>query len=351
MCIVLHMDVAYSLPELRIGVESRIRLFFTAEKRNPTFFYNPLKEFVMNGGKRIRPILCGMAFKAAGGKGITPALIDAAAAIEMIHDFSLIHDDIEDGSLLRRGVPAMHLQFGVPYAVNAGDGLLACAFELLSSSKNLEPSSLRASLIREISEAVAGMCEGQALDIQWATDGKALESVSSADYVRMAGLKTGCLFSACTAAGLMLSGTSRATDAKRADAFRDYGRALGIAFQIQDDVLNFSGSGKEYGKMIGDDVIEGKKTLLLIRAYELSSSKERETLRTIYSKKKRSFSDAARVASVFRKHHAEILSYSRDAAVKGLDSSRPAFVKACGNKEFLEKFMELERFVLVKRRA
>lgn len=331
-------------------VELRIKEFFR-RKRLP-LIYSPLHEFViMRGGKRIRPFLCELAFKAAGGVRENAALIDAAAAIELVHNFSLMHDDIEDGSKLRRGMPCMYIEEGIPFTINAGDGLFASAFELLASSKNIKSPRLHCQVLSEFAQAIVRMCEGQALDIDWAANrGPAL--ISPREYIRMTRLKTGSLFSACTAIGALMSGKNLSKIGLR--AFRDYGTALGVAFQVRDDVLNISGSQSELGKTIGDDIVEGKKTLLLLKAFKLASRADKRILARVYSPKKRTkttMADARQVIKIFGRHSEQIISYAKGVARQELEKSRPAFAKACRSQKFFDKFVELERFVLEERRA
>lgn len=221
---------------------------------------------LMAGGKRLRPILLMAAADACGKDG--RAFITSACALEMIHTYSLIHDDLPamDDDNLRRGKPTNHVKFGAGMATLAGDGLLTMAFEVLTREKNVRPETIL-SVIREVSVAAgtSGMVGGQAIDLE--SEGRRIDLTC---LRRMHMGKTGALFCAALRTGAILAGASE----KELAALTQYAEAFGLAFQITDDILDVTGSEAEIGKPIGSDRRNEKSTYVtltsLARAQELA---------------------------------------------------------------------------------
>ena len=213
-------------------------------------------------GKRIRPMLCLLACQAVGGDPATA--LPAAAAVEILHNFSLIHDDIEDGDETRRHRPTLWKQWGVPQAVNAGDGMFALAFAALlnSSGWGVPDRALLAALTR-FTACCAALTEGQHLDLRFEQQ----QSVSVADYLRMIEGKTASLVAASLSIGALLGGASRECD----NALYRFGLHIGLAFQIQDDILGIWGDPALTGKAAGSDILRRKKSLPLLYALEEST--------------------------------------------------------------------------------
>ena len=205
------------------------------------------------GGKRVRPILCLLAAEAVGGSA--HAALPGALALECIHTYSLVHDDLPamDDDDLRRGKPTCHIAFGEAHAILAGDGLLTEAFRLLASAEGLDPAR-RVEAIAVLAEASGwrGMVGGQALDLE----GEALASYGLDHLKTIHRLKTGALLRASTELGAILAGA----DAAQRAALRAYGEALGLAFQIQDDLLDATATDAALGKRAGKDADRGKIT-------------------------------------------------------------------------------------------
>lgn len=220
---------------------------------------------LMAGGKRLRPILLMAAADACGKDG--RAFITSACALEMIHTYSLIHDDLPamDDDNLRRGKPTNHVKFGAGMATLAGDGLLTMAFEVLTREKNVRPETIL-SVIREVSVAAgtSGMVGGQAIDLE--SEGRRIDLTC---LRRMHMGKTGALFRAALRTGAILAGASE----KELAALTQYAEAFGLAFQITDDILDVTGSEAEIGKPVGSDRRNEKSTYVtltsLARAQEL----------------------------------------------------------------------------------
>lgn len=220
----------------------------------PDELYHAMRHLLDAGGKRLRPSALLLAAEATGGK--PENVLPAAVAIELIHNFTLIHDDIMDEAELRRGLTTVHKKWGVPRAIIAGDALYSKAFEILSCAKS-EPSQIVESL-ELMSKTCTDICEGQWMDMNFQTR----KDVTEAEYMRMVEKKTSVLFSTSTKIGAILSGANR--DASR--ALWDFGRLAGVGFQIYDDVIDLITPEEILGKAQGGDIIEGKRTLIVIHA-------------------------------------------------------------------------------------
>ncbi len=207
------------------------------------------EHLIAAGGKRLRPLLCVAAARLCGSDNVNHHKL--SAAVEFIHTATLLHDDVVDSSSLRRGKVAAHLIWGAPSSVLVGDFLFARAFELM-----VETGSLRALDI--LSKASAIITQGEVLQLMKAFD----LNLSQADYIEIISAKTAALFSAASQAGAVAANAIE----EKIQALYEYGLNLGLAFQIQDDVLDYQGSAADLGKNAGDDFVEGKSTLPLILA-------------------------------------------------------------------------------------
>jgi geranylgeranyl diphosphate synthase type I len=237
------------------------------------YLYAPLREFSDNSGKRHRPLICLLACDAVGGdaKKAWPA----AAAIEHFHTAALIHDDIEDSSLTRRDVPCMHISEGEGLAINAGDLALSLVCGTVVHDPGLD-DTMKIRVLAELVDMTSRTIEGQALDIGWARDGRFDLTVD--DYLTMANHKTAFYSGAVPlAVGAIIGEGSTA----QVETLRAFGMATGLAFQIQDDVLNLCGTAESTKKDFRSDVTEGKRTLVAIHA--LQSSPDRARLLEILS--------------------------------------------------------------------
>ncbi|GFO97366.1 dimethylallyltransferase [groundwater metagenome] len=220
----------------------------------PDEMYNAMRHLLDAGGKRLRPSALLLAAEAAGGK--PENVMPAAVAIELVHNFTLIHDDIMDEADLRRGLTTVHKKWGVPRAIIAGDALYSKAFEIVSCTRS-EHARLVESL-ELMSKTCTDICEGQWMDMNHATR----KDVTEAEYLRMVEKKTAVLFAAAMKMGATLSGANN--DIAR--GLWDFGRMTGIGFQIYDDVIDLITPEEILGKAQGGDIIEGKRTLIVIHA-------------------------------------------------------------------------------------
>ncbi|MCE8423829.1 MAG: polyprenyl synthetase family protein [Candidatus Methanoperedens sp.] len=220
----------------------------------PDELYRAMRHLLDAGGKRLRPSALLLAAEAVGGKPET--VLPAAVAVELVHNFTLIHDDIMDEADLRRGLTTVHKKWGVPRAIIAGDAMYSKAFEILSCTKS-DPQRLVESL-ELLSKTCTDICEGQWMDMNFATR----KDVTEEEYMRMVEKKTAVLFAAALKMGASLSGANH----DHARALWDFGRFTGIGFQIYDDVIDLITPEEILGKAQGGDIVEGKRTLIIIHA-------------------------------------------------------------------------------------
>jgi geranylgeranyl diphosphate synthase, type I len=225
---------------------------------HPTGLYKASRHLVDAGGKRLRPSMLLIAAEATGGDPV--ALVSAAVSIELIHNFTLIHDDIMDNANIRRGRPSVHKIWGDSGAILAGDTLYSKAFQILGNTAS-EPGLILRSM-NILSETCTDICEGQWLDLEFENRSR----VSEDEYMEMIEKKTGVLYGASACMGATLSGAS----AKEVKGLDEFGKLTGMGFQIHDDVLDLTAPEKVLGKRRGGDLVEGKKTLIMIHALENS---------------------------------------------------------------------------------
>lgn len=216
----------------------------------PTGLYQPMEHIMAIPGKRIRPLLLLIACDAFGG--VAGQALGAAHAMELFHNFSLVHDDIMDDATLRRGVQTVHEKFGLNAGILSGDALFAYAYKYLAQS----PEAMLPSLFRVFTKAAIEILEGQQMDM----DFEQRLDVSVDEYLKMIGYKTSVLLACSLQTGAILGGASE-EDQKR---LYDFGLKLGLSFQIKDDWLDTFGDNEKVGKKVGGDIIQNKKTLLLI---------------------------------------------------------------------------------------
>ena len=230
------------------------------------------QHLTMAGGKKLRPTLVILSCEAVGGD--PNSALKTAAAMELIHTFSLIHDDIMDQDEKRRGKAAVHVLWGDPMAILAGDTLFSKAFEtVLRSEENMVSSNRILPALNIVVDSCIKICEGQALDMGFAQRLDVMES----EYLLMIYKKTAALIAAATKAGAILGGGTP----EQINALAEYGRLIGMAFQIQDDYLDVASQEEDLGKPVGSDIVEGKMTLLVVHALSKASSEEKNILLTI----------------------------------------------------------------------
>lgn len=254
------------------GRLTRARLFAglpTSEPRR--HLYDVVADYPRRGGRAFRPSLCIATARAFGGSA--EDALATAVSIELIHNAMLIHDDIEDESELRRGQPTLHLKEGLPIALNAGDALTLLSLRpLLENRRRLGPD-LALRLLEETSRMAIESAEGQAMELGWRRDNDT--TVREPEYLEMV-LKKTCWLTTIhpCRAGALIGSRGRVDP----EPLTRFGFLLGAAFQIQDDLLNLVGHAASYGKELGGDIHEGKRTLMLTRLFELEAPGERARL-------------------------------------------------------------------------
>lgn len=232
--------------------------------QQPVELYEPVEYMLSLGGKRLRPVLVLMANELFGGD-VTSA-VKAALAIEVFHNFTLVHDDIMDQADIRRGKPTVHKKWNQTVAILSGDLMMIKATDLLCETQK---GDLR-ELISVFNKTAAEVCEGQQWDMNFETE----SNVTEYEYLNMITLKTAVLLGGALKIGALTAGAGK----QDAEHIYEFGKNIGIAFQIQDDILDSFGDGGKVGKKIGGDIVANKKTLLLIEALNNSDTQIREEL-------------------------------------------------------------------------
>ena len=240
-------------------------------KRTPRSLYEPGAYILEAGGKRLRPLVVLFAAKAVGGN--FGQAYNAALAVEMLHNFTLVHDDIMDNADKRRGRQTLHIKYDTNTAILVGDSLLSVAYEYLLKDCNGNAKSVTASFTKGLVE----VCEGQSMD----TDFETRKNVTIDDYLTMITKKTAAMVQMCCEIGAQIGGGSQ----KEINALAKFGKNIGIAFQIQDDLLDIIGDETSFGKNVGGDLVEGKKTYLFLTALNKAKGVEKKELIKVIEQK------------------------------------------------------------------
>lgn len=257
-------------------VDSEVRKALSGK---PKKLYNATRHITFAGGKRIRPLLCILSCKSVGGD--TKNAIKTASAIELIHTFTLIHDDIMDQDEFRRGVYSVHRAYGEPTAILAGDLLFSKAFEISDPS-----------VIKILAIATAEICEGQELDMNF----EKRDYVTENEYLEMIRKKTAVLFEAATKSGAVIGRGTKA----QIKALSDYGLDIGMAFQIHDDILGITADEKKLGKPVGSDIGRRKKSIVVIKGLDFLEGSNRERFIEILNKEKKGKNDIKSAISLLQ---------------------------------------------------
>lgn len=264
-------DLLTSIMEVKPLIEERIESSLRASRHQR--LGNAMMHLIEGGGKRMRATLPWLIAKAVGETH--SGLLDIGAAIETVHNFTLVHDDIMDDDELRRGRNAVHVEYGMPTAINAGDAMLAIAFERLVQAENLEPEDV-APLVNRIAWMVRRVSEGQQLDIEF----EDRLDVSEEDYLEMIEGKTAVMFLICAEIGARISGA----DEETVQLMADWGKAVGLCFQLMDDVIDVLSDSATLGKPAGSDIAQGKRTLMVIHALRQPEGPVKDRLLAVLGK-------------------------------------------------------------------
>ncbi len=234
----------------------------------PSNLYDPIRYILTLGGKRVRPVLTLMAAELFGMQEMDE-IIPAAKAVEFFHNFSLIHDDLMDKAPLRRGKTTVHEKWDTNIAILSGDGLLVKAYEEISKCN---PIYLPATL-KILSKVAMEVCEGQQLDMDY----ESRDTLTMPEYLEMIRLKTSVLLGGALQLGAILSGA----DEKQQQLIYEFGENVGLAFQLQDDILDAYGDPDTFGKIVGGDIMINKKTYLLVKLMAVISDEDKTVLQRL----------------------------------------------------------------------
>lgn len=255
----------------------------SVSKKTPEGLYEPIIYIIQLGGKRIRPMFTLMATDVFGGD--VEKSLPAALSIELFHNFTLMHDDIMDDAPLRRGQKTIHEKWDINTGILSGDAMLAKAYQSLEAY----PDELFGKLTRLLSKTAIEVCEGQQYDIDFET----LSETTIEAYLEMIRLKTAVLIGCALKMGVYISGI----DENEAQKLHDFGVILGMAFQIQDDYLDAFGDPKTFGKQVGGDIIENKKTILYHKALSMGSLNQKNQLKEWFETKDK-ITDGSKISVV-----------------------------------------------------
>lgn len=308
----------------------------TFQRNQPTELYEPLDYLLSIGGKRMRPLLTLLACKLFS-KDYERAL-PAAYAVELFHNFSLMHDDIMDKAPLRRGKTTVHELYDTNTAILSGDVMLVYAYQYLAKC----PTEQLPALLHIFNEVAIGVCEGQQMDVNFETN----NNVSIKEYIRMIELKTSVLVYGAMKIGALLGGAPE----QDAQHLGEFGRNMGIAFQLQDDLLDTFGEKAKVGKRIGGDILQNKKTYLVLKALELSDKATATELRGLLSSTVTEAEEEAKIARVtslfdelnIQEELHKIIRIYNDKALECLEAIQLEEAQKAPLKAFLKSIMARE---------
>lgn len=294
-------------------------------QQQPQELYEPIDYILNIGGKRLRPALVLMSANLFSDE--VESALPAAYAVEIFHNFTLVHDDIMDEAPLRRGMPTIHTKYDTNVAILAGDAMLIYAYEYLLHA----PAAVLGKVIKAFNRFAIAVCEGQQYDVNFENR----TDVTIPEYIKMIELKTGALIAGALEIGAYMAGASDE------DAYHlsEFGRNIGIAFQLQDDILDTYGDPKKFGKKVGGDIAQNKKTYLVLKSLELADKNTAQQLEDLLST--RPDDEAAKIRAVVNifdqmdiQKHAGLeknkyldLAYKHLAAVKVSDKRKEVVTK------------------------
>jgi len=276
---------------------------------DPDELQKSTQHLIKAGGKKIRPSLVVLSSEAVGGT--VEEALKTAAAVELIHTFSLIHDDIMDKDDMRRGKPSVHILWGEPMAILAGDTLFSKAFETVLETQIDGVSYERVvNALKTVVDSCIKICEGQASDMCFEGN----FDVSEAEYMNMIYKKTGALIAAATRSGAIIGGGTP----DQVEVLTEYGRLIGLAFQIQDDYLDVISDEENLGKPVGSDITEGKMTLMVVHALSNASDDDKNEIVSILEADEDT--DVDRAIELFGKYGS--INYAHDIALDNVDQAK-----------------------------
>jgi len=315
------IDVKQELARMSKELDGSIKEYIKDDV--PANLIEACRQYPYAGGKRMRPAMVLSACGAVGGN--KDDAVPLAVALEYIHNFTLIHDDIMDGDEKRRGMATSHVRYGMPTAILAGDALFAKAFEIIAFMD--APADVIKKAMQIISVAVWDLARGQQMDVNNENGGE----VTMEDYIETIRLKTSVLFAAGAAAGAMVGGA----DDETVDAIHRYAMSLGVAFQMYDDILGIIGDPAKTGKSAGNDIRKGKSTVMVCHALRTLKGDDLDKFRSVLGKEDAS-EDEISVARDILKRNGSI-DYALDLAQRYTDAAKSELriLKESRDKEFM----------------
>jgi geranylgeranyl diphosphate synthase type II len=323
------------LAECKDACDGEINRLYSPGQRGSGSLYELILDYPLRGGKALRPALSIATCLGLGGH--LEAILPTAATLELYHNAFLIHDDIEDESWWRRGRPTLHIDHGIPIAVNVGDAMLSLSLQPLLD--NVERVGLGPALriLRAVAHMTRQTVEGQALELEWVRSNT--WQLHDADYLAMVELKTSW-YSFITP--LQVGAVAAGAAPELLAPLESLGRHLGAAFQITDDLLNLRADPEEYGKEIGGDLWEGKRTLMLLHALRCAEPADRERAVLILAKRRPSADGELRLADLLDRLvvRGELSVAGREEITAGLQGHRPSESKNLDDIRWLHRLMQ-----------
>jgi geranylgeranyl diphosphate synthase type I len=298
------------------------------QRKKPATLYEASQHLPFAGGKRIRPFLTMVSCESISGD--SQKALPFAVGLELMHNFTLVHDDIMDHSLLRRNLPAVHVKYGEPAAILAGDLLFAKSFEAILDT-SVDFTTFR-KLQQDFIDCVISICEGQQLDLEFEKE----KTVTETEYLDMISKKTGALFELAGKGGGLIGGGNP----REVAGLQTYGMSLGLAFQIWDDYLDMSSKATTLGKDIGNDIRNGKKTLIAVHSLAHATGKQKKLLDDVFGNHHASEHDVMNVYDLFRELGS--VEYAQQRAGHFVSQAKDALsiVKQSDAKELLNQLID-----------
>ncbi|MFQ6077047.1 MAG: polyprenyl synthetase family protein [Candidatus Bathyarchaeia archaeon] len=330
----MSLELMRQLRDVTKSVNGMIDKILGAEQE-PRVLYRASRHLIEAGGKRLRPFMVMKSCEIVGGR--SEDSLPVAAAVELLHNFTLIHDDIMDGDSRRRGAPTVHVLWGTPIAINAGDLLFAKVYDSVIHHIDTErvPVERVIWVLDILSEATIAICEGQTLDMLY----EERETISEVEYLDMIGKKTAALLKASAQAGAIVGGGSRS----QIDRLGSFAYQAGLAFQIVDDILGLTADEKTLGKPVGSDIREGKRTLIIAHALSHANDKQRRLILSTLGDRDASPDRAREVTETIRSLGA--IDYAAGRA-KGLIEEAKLQLSLFPDSPAKRLFLDLSDFIL-----
>jgi len=322
--------------DLKQEIQKRADFFNTQLEKfllegKPETLYDAARHLPAAGGKRLRPVLSMISCEAV--KGDIVKVIPLSIALELIHNFTLVHDDIMDKSKLRRGLKTVHIKYGEPTAIIAGDLLFTKAFE--SMHKTTGDLSVFKNVEYGLVDCIREICEGQQLDVEF----EQRKNVTEDEYLEMIRKKTAVFFQYAAEAGALLGGSTN----EQANALNKYGLSLGLGFQIWDDYLDLSSDEKTLGKDIGNDIRNGKKTLIACHCINNAKGDDKKLLEQIFGNGNATDEQIKQVFNLFKKTGS--VEYAKETATKYSNDAKKS-LEILPETEAKQILMKLAEYVI-----